>query len=132
MTAVKKAAATKAAAARKKPTTIDEYLAPLPADQRAALQHIRELVHTIAPDATETISYDMPSFRLGGRGIIWFGAAAAHCALYGVPAALCAEVPEFDSSGKGTLRFTPAKPLPDGFIRTVVQSRLHKNTAGTT
>jgi uncharacterized protein YdhG (YjbR/CyaY superfamily) len=124
--------AKKTTTARKKPTTIDEYLAPLPTDQRAALQHIRELVHTIAPDATETISYDMPSFKVGGKGVIWFGAAAAHCALYGVPAELCAEVPAFDSSGKGTLRFTPARPLPDDFVRKVVQSRLHKNSAGTT
>jgi uncharacterized protein YdhG (YjbR/CyaY superfamily) len=124
--------AKKAAAVRQKPATIDDYLAPLPADQRAALQHIRELVHAIAPVATETISYDMPSFRLGGKGIIWFGAAAAHCALYGVPAALCAEVPEFDSSGKGTLRFTPATPLPDDFVRKVVQWRQQKASAGTT
>lgn len=109
-----------------KPTSFDQYFAPLPDDQRAALEHIRQLVHTLVPDADETITYDMPTFKLRGKGILWFGAAVKHCAIYGVPAALCAEVPEYSASGKGTLRFVPTKPLPDELIRRIVEARVHK------
>lgn len=117
-------AVTAKGAGKRKPTTIDEYLAPLPRAQRDALEHVRTLVREVAPDAEEAIAYDMPAFKLNGKGIIWFGAAAKHCAIYGVSAALCAEVPEFDTSGKGTLRFTADDPLPDSFIRRLVRSRI--------
>src|ERR1700694_1223640 len=49
------------------PKTIDEYLAPLSDEKRAALEKLRRAIRSAAPKAEECISYQIPSFRLGGR-----------------------------------------------------------------
>ncbi len=64
------------------PKTIDEYLAPLSNEQRAALEKLRRAIKSAAPRAEECISYRIPAFRLGGRILVAFGAAANHCAFY--------------------------------------------------
>ena len=61
-----------------KPRTIDEYLAGLSPDDRAALQNVRRAVHAEAPGAEKCISYGMPAFRLTGRYVAGFKAAARH------------------------------------------------------
>lgn len=111
----------------KKPATIDDYLGGLPASQRAALERVRRIIHATAPDAEECISYQIPAFKLRGKGLIWFGAAAHHCAIYGVPndPALAG----YDISGKGTLRFTVEQPLPEALVRKLVKSRMAKLAA---
>lgn len=65
-----------------KPQTIDEYLARLSDEKRAALQKLRRAIKAAAPKAEECISYQIPAFRLGGRMLVAFGAAANHCAFY--------------------------------------------------
>src|SRR5712692_5012722 len=65
-----------------KARTIDEYLAALSNDQRAALERLRKTIRAAAPGAEECISYQLPAFRLDGRMLVWFGAAAHHCAFY--------------------------------------------------
>ena len=64
-----------------KPQTIDEYLASLSPENRAALQKVRRAVHAAALGAEECISYGMPAFRLNGKLIAGFKAAANHCSL---------------------------------------------------
>ncbi len=59
-----------------KATTVDEYLATLPADKRAALQWLRRRIRDAAPGAEECISYGIPGFRLDGKLLVHFGAAA--------------------------------------------------------
>ena len=105
-----------------KPTTIDEYFAGLPSAQRAALERVRRVIRATAPEAQECISYQIPSFKLNGKGLIWFGAAAHHCAIYGV--ANDPGLQDYDTSGKGTLRFTIEKPLPDALLRKLVTARM--------
>ena len=63
-----------------KATTVDGYLATLPADKRAALQWLRRRIRDAAPGAEECISYGIPGFRLDGKLLVHFGAAAKHCA----------------------------------------------------
>jgi uncharacterized protein YdhG (YjbR/CyaY superfamily) len=65
-----------------KPQTIDEYLAPLSAEKRAALEKLRKAIKSAAPGAEECISYQIPGFGLDGRLLVSFGAAANHCAFY--------------------------------------------------
>jgi hypothetical protein len=62
-----------------KPRTIDEYLAGVNADQRAALEKLRKTIRTVAPKAEECISYGLAAFRLNGRPLVAFGAWANHC-----------------------------------------------------
>ena len=109
-----------------KPQTIDEYLAELSDDKRAALERVRQIIRDVAPGAEECISYQIPAFRLDGRCFVWFGAAANHCALYGVGSHED-ELAGYDTSGKGTIRFKPDEPLPAALIRKLVKDRIAKN-----
>src|SRR5262245_52543965 len=65
-----------------KPQTIDEYLAAVDADKRAALQKLRKAIKAAAPKAQECISYGLAAFRLDGKPLVAFGAAAKHCAFF--------------------------------------------------
>jgi len=105
---------------------IDAYLAALPAAQRSTLQSLRETIAAAAPDAVEAVSYGLPAFRYRGRALIWYLAAKAHCSLFPTSAVIDAhraELADFELS-KGTIRFTPDRPLPDGLVVRLVRERL--------
>lgn len=96
-----------------KPQTIDGYLAPLSPEKRAALEKLRRAIKAAAPKAEECISYQIPAFRLNGKLLVAFGAAARHCAFY--PGSTPVEthkdeLKDYDTS-KGTIRFPPDSPL---------------------
>jgi uncharacterized protein YdhG (YjbR/CyaY superfamily) len=113
---------------RARPKTIDEYLAALSADKRAALQRLRKTIRAVVPGAEECISYQIPAFRLDGRMLVWFGAGANHCAFYpgAVVEAHKDDLVGFDTS-KGTIRFQADNPLPATLIRKLVKARIAKN-----
>ena len=115
-------------AAKRKLSTIDQYLAPLSSDKRAALEKLRRTIKTAVPRAEECISYQIPAFRLDGKVFIWFGAGANHCAIYGVDSNI-EELEGYDMSGKGTVRFQPDKPIPVAVIRKLVKARIAKVSA---
>ena len=106
--------------------TIDEFLAPLPDDQRAALQRLREQIHAVVPEATETVAYGIPGFRLEGRYFLGFGAAKAHCSFY--PGAAPIEALASELTGyrlrKGTIQFQPDRPIPADLVARLVRVRL--------
>jgi uncharacterized protein YdhG (YjbR/CyaY superfamily) len=113
------------------PTTatalVDARLAAMPADQRAALQALRETIAAAAPEAEETISYSMPAFRYRGRALVSYDGFKAHCSLFPMSAALIEslgdEVAGF-ATAKGTLRFTPGHPLPSALVERIVRERM--------
>ena len=114
--------------------TIDEYLAQLPADKRAALQWLRRYIKAAAPGAEECISYGIPAFRLDGRLLVHFGAAARHCSFYPgtVVESFRRDLEAYDIS-KGTIRFPPDDPLPAGLVKRIVRAqvaRLRASKAG--
>jgi uncharacterized protein YdhG (YjbR/CyaY superfamily) len=114
-----------------KPQTIDEYLATLSSDKRAALEKLRRAIKAAAPKAEECISYQMPSFRLNGRMLVSFAAWANHCAFY--PGSFPLEIhkkelKKYDTS-KGTLRFPIDSPLPATLVRKLVKARIEQNSA---
>ncbi len=112
-----------------KPQTIDEYLAPLSSDKRAALEKLRQTIRSAAPKAEECISYGVPTFTLGGRMLMSFGAASNHCSLYpgASPVALFETELAGFSTSKGTVRFQPDRPLPVTLIRKLVKARIAEN-----
>ena len=79
------------------------------------------------PRAEECISYGLPAFRLDGKWVVWFGAAANHLSLYGLRDFHKEELKDYDTSGKGTIRFQPDNPLPASLIRKLLKARLAKN-----
>lgn len=109
-----------------KPQTIDEYLAPLSKDKRAALEKLRRDIKSVAFKAEECISYGIPAFRLGGRMLVAFGAATNHCSFY--PGARPIETHKAAlknySSSKGTVRFPADSPLPVTLVRKLVKTRI--------
>src|SRR6267378_4147510 len=114
------------------PETIDEYLAPLSDDKRAALEKLRKAVQSAAPKAEECISYQIPGFRLNGRLLVSFGAAAKHCAFYPGAHPVKAhqdELKSYDTS-KGTIRFQADRPLPDALVRKLVKTRIAEHGGG--
>ncbi len=104
-------------------------LAGLPADQRTALQALRETIAATAPDAVDTISYGVPAFRYRGRPLVAYAAAKAHCSLFPMSGAVMeahrAELAEFDTS-KGTIRLRPDRPLPNALIASIVRTRMEE------
>jgi uncharacterized protein YdhG (YjbR/CyaY superfamily) len=110
-----------------RPATIDEYLAGLSADKRAALQKVRAAIRSAAPAAEECLSYGLPAFRLNGKVLMAFKASANHCALHPMNdttvAAHQKELAGYDTS-PGTIRFPPASPPPAALVRKLVKSRI--------
>jgi uncharacterized protein YdhG (YjbR/CyaY superfamily) len=114
--------------------TIDEYLAALSDDQRAALEKLRRTIKAVAPKAEERISYRLPAFRLNGKMLVAFGARENHCAFYPMSAftveAHKDELKGYDTS-KGTIRFQADKPLPAALVRKLVKARIVENAERT-
>jgi uncharacterized protein YdhG (YjbR/CyaY superfamily) len=114
------------------PTSVEDYLAALPEAPRAALEKLRKTIRAAAPEATETISYQMPAFKLHGRFLVSYAAFKNHCSLFpaseAVIEALGEELrPYF--SGKGTIRFTTDKPLPTALVKKIMKTRIEENAA---
>ena len=114
------------------PTSVEDYLAALPDDQRAALEKLRKTISAAAPKATEKISYAMPAFEQDGRFLVSYAAFKDHCSFYPASAAVMealGEELEPYFSGKGTLRFQADEPIPAALVRKIVRVRLQENTA---
>ena len=112
-----------------KPKTIDEYLAALSDDKRAALEKLRKTIRAAAPKAEECISYQLAAFRQNGM-LVAFGATANHCAFYLMSSSTVEahkdELKSYDTS-KGTIRFQADKPLPVALVRKLVKARIAGN-----
>ena len=113
------------------PKTVDEYMARVPPKFRTALQQLRKTIKDAAPDADEVISYQMPAFRQNGM-LVYFAAFKDHCSLFAasdqVRRQFSAELKPFEA-GKGTLHFTPDRPLPAALVTRIVKARLAENAA---
>jgi len=112
-----------------KPKTIDEYLADLSEDKRAALEKLRKTIRAAAPKAEECISYQLAAFRQNGM-LVALGATANHCAFYLMSSSTVEahkdELKDYDTS-KGTIRFQADKPLPVALVRKLVKARIAEN-----
>lgn len=109
---------------------IDEYLAHVPAEVRATLERLRKTIKTVAPKATEAISYQLPTFKLNGRGLVAFGAFKNHCSLFPMSMAVIKahenQLKNYYTS-KGTIRFTVDKPLPAALVKKLVKARIEEH-----
>ena len=109
--------------------TIDEYIAGFPPETQAVLGEMRALISAAAPDATETISYAIPTFDLNGRHLVHFAGYAKHVGFYPIPSAMTAFAEELApyKSGKGSAQFPLGEPLPVDLIRRIVEFRVAEN-----
>ncbi len=121
---------TAAAAGEARPgNPIDTYLAAVPEPARSALEGLRATIREAAPEAIETISYGVPTFKLHGN-LVGFAAFKKHCSFFPMSGssieAFQGQLEGFSTS-KGTIRFTPDKPIPESLLRDIVAARIAEN-----
>jgi uncharacterized protein YdhG (YjbR/CyaY superfamily) len=117
------------AATKTKPTVakdVKEYLASVPKESRAALEKLRQTIKAAAPDAVEVISYQIPTFKLDGRMLVSYAAFSEHCSFFPGAGPIEAHQNELRSyqTSKGTIRFTPDRPLSSTLIKKLVKTRI--------
>lgn len=112
------------------PKTIDEYIAGFPHEVQEILQRIRETTRAAAPDAEETIKYQLPTFTLKGN-LVHFGAFKKHIGFYPTPTGterFRSELSVYEGA-KGSVRFPLDKPIPFALISRIVKYRVKENRA---
>ncbi len=109
--------------------SVDEYIATFPEGAQKLLEEVRITIKAAAPDAGEKISYNIPTFTLNGKYLIYFAGWKNHISLYPIPAGSA----EFNrhvskyAQGKGTLKFPMDIPLPLELISQIVKRRVAEN-----
>jgi uncharacterized protein YdhG (YjbR/CyaY superfamily) len=115
-------------AGRSSATSIDDYIREFSPETQRVLQEIRALIRAAAPDATETISYAIPTFDLDGRHLVHFAGYERHVGFYPTASGVAAFRDELKAykSAKGSVQFPLAEPLPAHLIRRIVRFRVEE------
>jgi uncharacterized protein YdhG (YjbR/CyaY superfamily) len=110
--------------------TIDEYIDTFPQNIQDILRRLRQTIREAAPDAEETISYQMPTFRANGN-LVHFAAYKEHIGFYPEPSGIAEFKKDLSAygGGKGTVRFPLDEPIPFDLIRRIVKFRVKENLA---
>ncbi len=129
----KASAKTKRTAKKKTPTaqkfkTVREYIAALPSATKGPVKELRRTIQQVSPTAEEMISYNMPAFKLDGKGLIWYAAWKEHISLYPRTRVLEEAIKELTNyeGAKGTIKFPPTQPMPFDIIRKGIKVRMQK------
>ncbi|MNK16443.1 hypothetical protein D3C87_346080 [compost metagenome] len=111
-----------------KPNNINEYIASFPENVQKLLEQIRRIIQKAAPEATEAISYAMPTFKLNGI-LVHFAAFQNHIGFYALPSGNEAFQKELSAykTGKGSIQFPLNEPLPEALITKIVKFRVQEN-----
>lgn len=107
---------------------MDEYIASCPKNVRSILEEVRQTIKKEVPEAEETISYQMPTFKVGGAFLISVAAWTNHIGLYPVPsgdAAFRKEISPYIGS-KSSVRFAIARPIPYDLVREIIKFRMEE------
>lgn len=102
-------------------SNIDEYHSSFPADVQKIMQELRQTIKQVAPEATETISYNIPTFKK----LVSYAAYKKHIGFYPGASALTVFKDELTGfkTAKGTIQFPIDKPLPIVLIKKIVKFR---------
>lgn len=109
---------------------IDSYIAEAPKNTQEKLSKLRNVIKEAAPDATETISYGLATFKLNGN-LVHFGAFKTHIGFYPAPTGIEEFRKELEPyiAGKGTIQFPLDKPIPYDLVARIVAFRVQQNTS---
>lgn len=112
---------------------VDEYFADLAPEARTTLDALRKTIRAAAPDATEVISYQMPTFKHHGP-LVSFAAWKHHCGFYVMSQAIVgahegALAPYLTPGDRNTIRFPLGKAPPAGIVTKLVKARMKENEA---
>jgi uncharacterized protein YdhG (YjbR/CyaY superfamily) len=111
------------------PETVDAYIASFPDVVKEKLQQIRNIIQHFAPDASESLAYGMPAYKLNKKPLVYFGGYAKHIGFYATPTGHEAFKKELAGykQGKGSVQFPLDQPLPLELIGEMVQFRVEEN-----
>ena len=114
----------------KKLTTIDAYIKSFPEDVQAILERLRQTIRKAAPKAVESISYQIPTFKLNGKGLVYFAAFKNHIGFYPIHAGAEGFKQELSGykQGKGSVQFPLDRPIPYDLVSKITRFRV-KETA---
>lgn len=101
----------------------DDYLAALPADQRNALEVLRQRILAAVPGIEEHFGYGVPAFKYRGHPLVYMGASKRHCGLYGSVPQGFTDLLKGYAVTKGAIRFTPEKPLAASLVKALVKAK---------
>ncbi|MCX6514523.1 MAG: DUF1801 domain-containing protein [Actinobacteria bacterium] len=107
-------------------SVIDRHLKKFSGAQLESLQHLRETILSIVPQAKETISYGMPAFEIDGKVIAGFDGFKNHCSYFphsGAVLEAVGDIPDWCEASKGTLKFPIGKKLPKTLVRKLISVR---------
>jgi len=119
--------------ANRRPEDIDDYIAGFPRDVQAALKRVRTAIRKAVPKAEETISYQIPTYKVNGKSVIYFAGWKQHYSLY--PAgerlvkAFKKELTPYEVNNKGTIRFPLSEPVPAKLIEAIAKFRAKEAAA---
>jgi uncharacterized protein YdhG (YjbR/CyaY superfamily) len=103
--------------------SVDDYISSFPSEVQAVLRTARKTIRAAAPEATESISYAIPTFSIAGRPVVYLAAWKKHISMYPIPDLdenLERQVAPY-LSGKGTVKFPLSKPIPYELITALVE-----------
>jgi len=111
-------------------SNVDAYIGGFPPNTRIQLKKMRDTVREAAPKAEETISYNMPTFVLGGKKLVWFAGFKSHIGFYPGAAAIAAFKEELSpyKTAKGSVQFPLSDPLPVELVKRIVRFRVGQPT----
>lgn len=114
---------------KKKFKTVEEYIKTFPKDVQVILEKIRRTIRQAVPEATETISYQMPAFKFNGTPLVYFGAWKNHIGFYATPSGNQAFKKELSTyqGAKGSVRFPLDQPMPYDLIKKIALFRLQES-----
>ncbi len=119
----KNSAGRNALPSKDQPETMDQYMKAFPKDVQSVLEKIRQSIRKVVPEAQETISYRMPTFKLMGRVLVYFAAFRKHIGLFPpAPREFNKEVSKYEGP-KGNLKFPTDEPIPYDLITRIVLFR---------
>lgn len=108
-------------------SVIDEYLKDHATEtQKVELERIRKIVHDLVPDATEAISYAIPTFKYNGKNLIHFAAFTHHMSIFPTASPIAGLKDKLKpwATAKGTIQFTEDNILPKELIEELVEYRM--------
>ena len=120
------------ATSRSTPADVAAYIAGFPRPVQAILKRVRAIVRKAVPGAEESISYQIPTYKLQGRPVIYFAAFKAHYSIYPSNTRLVAafkdKLERYEKS-KGTIRFPLSEPVPVKLIEAIAKFRAKEAAA---
>ena len=106
--------------------SVDDYIRGCPPEVQRVLKELRRVIREVAPDAEESISYRIPTYKIGNKPLVYFAGFQHHVSVYPFSERSEAPLPGLAPyrSGRGTLKFPLAQRVPLPLVKQFVKLRL--------